>query len=355
MELHGFGSADYIEYNFALTGCTSLCFSDLGCYLRKEGETEPDAESSCQVYWCEGEEHSGKALVKCTEEAWLPANGRILALETGMQIRFGRSRYRVEEINFAPDSALEPATEEVSHDSQSFENVCRICLSGSDFPKNPLIRVCKCTGTMQWIHANCAEAFVLNKLKTSQSPIVDSYLVQPISCDLCLTEMQMPVKETDVEWAQNSVLKPVMTYLKLVRVGDPREFHYLHPAIRQNVTIGRARTCDLKLPDASISRLHATLTRTEAGFLLKDENSKFGTLVQAPTVLPLPYNKEVVLQIRQSLVRLKANRPGRVRKCCCFCCLKQPCQVSPRVENCVTEPNTKRHEELPLNPHFLFP
>lgn len=293
-------------------------------------------------------------MVRCSEEAWLPANGSSVKLETGMQIRFGRSKYRVEEINFAPDLTLESATEEASRDSQSFENVCRICLSGSNFPRNPLVRVCKCTGTMQWIHSHCAQAFVLNKLKTSQSPVVDSYLVQPISCDLCLTEVELPAKEEYIQWTQNCALKPALAYLKLVRGGDPREFHYLHPAIGQSISIGRARTSDLKLPDASISRIQATLTRTETGFWLKDENSKFGTLVQAPKMIPLPYSTEVVLQIGQSLVRLKANRPGKVLKYCCCCCLKQPCKVSP-VENCVTEPNTKRHDELPLSPQFLFP
>ena len=294
--------------------------------------------------------------MKCSEEAWLPVKDGSVTLETGMQIRFGRSRYRVEEINLAPNSLPEAPTGEVScSSSQIFENVCRICLSGSNLPQNPLITVCKCTGTMQWIHANCAEAFVLSKLKTSTSPTVESYMIQPVCCDLCLAELQLPLKDQSIEWAHSSSLKPAIPYLKLVRLGDSREFHYVHPGNGETVAVGRARTSDLKLPDASISRAHASLTRTDAGFEVRDENSKFGTLIKAQNVVSLPYGKEVMVQIRHSLVKFKAIRPWKLMKYCCCCCLKKPLQVAPVYDKCVTEPNTKRHEDLPLSSHFLFP
>ena len=353
LELHGFSSADYNEHNLTLTGTSVLCFSEVGCYLRKEGETEGDVESSCQVEWREGTTQSGTIVVRCFDEAWIPLKDSNYLLETGMQIRFGRSRYYVEEINLSPAQVLETVTGEVSLDSQTFENVCRICLSGTNTEKNPLVEVCKCTGTTKWIHAKCAEALILNKLKTSASSIVDSYNIQQVvRCDLCLGEIKLPEKERSQEPFGNS-LRPVGAYLKLVRVGDPREFHYLHPGLKQWITIGRARTSDLKLLDASISRIHATLLRTESGFSLHDEGSKFGTLVRAPSEVPLPYDHEVALSIRQSLIRFKAVRPSRLLQCCCHCCLHKPQKVTP-VE-CVTEPSTKRHEELPFSQQYLFP
>ena len=50
----------------------------------------------------------------------------------------------------------------------------------------------------------------------------------------------------------------------------------------QNETfkIGRGHDTDIRVSDISVSRLHATIVRTEQDeLIIKDNNSKFGTLV----------------------------------------------------------------------------
>ena len=53
---------------------------------------------------------------------------------------------------------------------------------------------------------------------------------------------------------------------------------------RKTVTIGRAHGCDVVIKDVKASRRHCRLTRSEAGFVLEDLNSKNGTLVDGAKI-----------------------------------------------------------------------
>ena len=360
LELYGYGSQDYAQYNFKLSSGATICFNDVGCFLRKEGETEADSESGCVVTKRAGAGYTDQFLMRSSEEVWFPVKHlkpvpeQILMV--GMQIRFGRTRFTVQEIDLTPEVPAESPTEEASH---SFESVCKICLSSSNTPKNPLLSICKCSGSLQFIHLKCAEAFVQSKMRTNDSPTVDSFHIKPVVCDLCHAELPMKHREQDTEYSLESMFKPDGPYVKVVKTSDPTEFHFLHPSVGRNAIIGRGRNSDLKLSDASVSRTHASLVFTSKGFLLKDEDSKFGTLIRAPFEFPLSFDHDVIIQVRQTVMHLRAVRPCRVLRVCCKCCLKLPAKVTPRAsitdEKCVSEPPTRRNqEETPLEQRFHF-
>lgn len=48
---------------------------------------------------------------------------------------------------------------------------------------------------------------------------------------------------------------------------------------KNEITIGRATTCDLVLTDPGVSRMHAKLARSEGGFVVSDLGSKNGTII----------------------------------------------------------------------------
>lgn len=50
---------------------------------------------------------------------------------------------------------------------------------------------------------------------------------------------------------------------------------------------GRGHESDVRIPDVSISRHHATIKFVEGAFFLEDHNSKFGTLVALRKPVPL--------------------------------------------------------------------
>ncbi len=47
---------------------------------------------------------------------------------------------------------------------------------------------------------------------------------------------------------------------------------------KNSLIIGRGHESDIRISDISVSRSHAKITREKDGFILQDQNSKFGTL-----------------------------------------------------------------------------
>ena len=53
------------------------------------------------------------------------------------------------------------------------------------------------------------------------------------------------------------------------------------------VRMGRGNACEVKVTDISVSRFHAEMRYDKGKFYLKDNNSKFGTLVKFRTEFEL--------------------------------------------------------------------
>ncbi len=56
-----------------------------------------------------------------------------------------------------------------------------------------------------------------------------------------------------------------------------------------SVTLGRAKDCDIVLPERQVSRYHMRIEQDEAGYLLRDLGSKNGTSVNGEAVTGQPY------------------------------------------------------------------
>ncbi len=67
--------------------------------------------------------------------------------------------------------------------------------------------------------------------------------------------------------------------------------HVPIPVLYWENSIGRSKSCDITLPDNTISRDHAVLMRRESGWVIADTNSKGGTFVNGKKV-----DKEAALQ-----------------------------------------------------------
>lgn len=97
--------------------------------------------------------------------------------------------------------------------------------------------------------------------------------------------------------------------------------------------IGRDETATLRLPDASLSRHHASLRINQAGGTLVDLNSTNGTFVNGNAITePMPITPETVFEVGASLLRVRPpvpadadlhidedgtvayNRPARIRR-----------------------------------------
>lgn len=84
------------------------------------------------------------------------------------------------------------------------------------------------------------------------------------------------------------------------------------PVLYWENSIGRSRSCDIVLPDNTVSRDHAVLMRRESGWMITDTNSKAGTFLNGQPVrggtLVMPGD---VLSIGSSSLRLRRVGEGK--------------------------------------------
>jgi len=84
--------------------------------------------------------------------------------------------------------------------------------------------------------------------------------------------------------------------LAMLRDFDNLEVHFFQPTTDgEEFTVGRAGTCDLVVPDPSVSQHHATLRWNAAagGFTVRDVESTNGTWINGA---PLGYRAQVQIQ-----------------------------------------------------------
>ena len=102
--------------------------------------------------------------------------------------------------------------------------------------------------------------------------------------------------------------------------------HKILPVLYWENSIGRSRSCDIVLRDATVSRAHAVLMRRESGWLVTDTKSKAGTFLNGKkvekkaTVLPGDVIKvgSTSLRLKRTVdtdkLKIKKPRPRRAAK-----------------------------------------
>jgi sigma-B regulation protein RsbU (phosphoserine phosphatase) len=98
-------------------------------------------------------------------------------------------------------------------------------------------------------------------------------------------------------------------HLRLVPADGPQE---LLPLDGERLLIGRARECDLILPDVLLSRRHAEITRTPQGWVLRDLGSMNGTRLNGERLRRdrLLQDGDTIGVADWSLVFVEAQAPG---------------------------------------------
>lgn len=78
--------------------------------------------------------------------------------------------------------------------------------------------------------------------------------------------------------------KPYIILESLNRTGqlakEERCLHLISAKENSQIRIGRGHQCQIRLTDISVSRSHAKIIFANDEFLIKDQRSKFGTLIK---------------------------------------------------------------------------
>ena len=193
------------------------------------------------------------------------------------------------------------------------QKICRICYMGeTDNDINPLIKPCKCPGSMKYIHYKCLLHWLKTRIQVDKSEYVENnffsvYSPENVQCELCKEFLPHYIKHnnnlynlTELEQNFDNDIKgdkgdnqnkktetkdtPEEKYVVLDSMSPDKEispYRYIVKFPKNNILrIGRGLDMNLILNDLSISRNHCQLELTDKGdIFLKDNGSKFGTLV----------------------------------------------------------------------------
>jgi len=232
-------------------------------------------------------------------------------------IRLGRFKFRVRQLVTEQDGDQPPnlGLEDTSMDCAVADSigegvagkVCRICLMEGATAEDPLIRPCKCMGSIERVHLGCLREWTKNRLHLDSVGPTGSFSYRPMPCELC--KATFPTYITTADGERSTLLdlprtKPPYIVLEgLVRETQQvdRSVHVMSVA-GKSLTLGRAHESDLRIADVSISRCHAVINCKDGQFYIQDNCSKFGTLVAIRRPRPIEPSKPISVQIGHTVL-----------------------------------------------------
>ena len=243
--------------------------------------------------------------------------------------------------------------------------LCRICyMTETNSILNPLIKPCKCSGSMKYIHLKCLLHWLKTKIQVDKSEYIENeyfslYSSEKVECELCkhifphyirhkkklynLLELETNDNDKSTKKKVNnvnytdgdnirknkekkdyanednndtlnyvvfdtiSVDKTIPSYIYIARFNKDKK-----------LKIGRGLDMNLIMNDLSISRSHCELELCDNGdILLQDNNSKFGTLilVQAKSIEILK-GQTLTIQVGRTYFNIYYKKENSFFSCC---------------------------------------
>jgi hypothetical protein len=170
-------------------------------------------------------------------------------------------------------------------DEVETEFTCRIWYIETYTADDPLISVCSWSGSWAFIHINCLKQWLATKLQKREESHVLSYHWSNLRCELWKDMFPVAVEFNGDRHEILEVPTPDAGFFVFETIPktftDSRSFHAISMKHSERLTIGRGTSCDIRISDISVSRVHSTLKLKNGHLVIKDNWSKFGTLVQA--------------------------------------------------------------------------
>lgn len=253
-------------------------------------------------------------------------------LKKGDILKFGRARVRVTELCIGDGSSNldtrikgEESESEVNLPEDFFvteddipnEPSCRIWFNEGE-EDNPLISPCKWSGWVKFIHYNWLKSWLESKRTIKSTETTVSYHWKSLEWEICKTVYPELVK---TQYSLVTYHKPKSNYMILesISTSSAKSVYVVDLESRNEIfKIGRGHDTDIRVSDISVSRLHATIEKTEQNELvIKDNNSKFGTLICLQHPLLLSEFDSIHLQAGRTLleIQMKEKKDWTLKSC----------------------------------------
>ena len=166
------------------------------------------------------------------------------------------------------------------------DKICRICyMEEEDEIENPMVQPCHCSGSCKYIHLNCLKQWIKTKscLKLDKNENVSVFVFSESECELCKAKLPDYVNHKGKLYSLLDFTDEFPNYLILESLTLDKEnnkFLYVISLDKKDeIKVGRGDLCDVLLSDVSVSRIHCLLSVEGKNVYIKDNNSKFGTLI----------------------------------------------------------------------------
>lgn len=238
------------------------------------------------------------------------AQGKGYKLSKGEVVKLGRVRYVVKEVCGYSDEE-EQSIDKIFIPSPIREEnlLCRICL-GEEEENDPLISPCGCGGTMKYIHLSCFRKWIDSKTQKKQIDNSFSYHIKSLTCEIsrCRITPSIVFQNQIVDLLPiPKVDPPYITLESSISEKHEYSIHLISLNNKNNVRLGRGHDSDIRISDISVSRCHAVIRYSNGEFILEDNNSKFGTLVEEKEIYVNKGNSSVCIQVGRTLLVLNFN------------------------------------------------
>lgn len=192
---------------------------------------------------------------------------------------------------------------------------CKICYDNFNTQENPLVSPCNCSGTAKYIHLECLKKCLGSKKKSRSREGTFSSSWDKICCELCASRLPifMNLNSTQVNLLETDAEKyDAMIVLEYIDSGNVSGVHMITLTEGSVANLGRGHDCDARVADISVSRFHANITYKNGEFILKDNKSKFGTLVQIKDMIEIQPCQNAVVQCGRTLLKIKLQKRGEI-------------------------------------------
>ncbi|OMJ87431.1 hypothetical protein SteCoe_10849 [Stentor coeruleus] len=329
--------------NFKVNSTCLLCRQNSDCYITTEEKKE---ESTPLIKF---EQRSSDFQVQlmaeeASEKMWLVVKGikgknsNGYKLNEGDWIKLGRVRLRVQKISLHPETLSRSSMpdffnhfdneevdykQETSNAGETTDSApCRICLSESSSPDDPLICPCKCAGTMKYVHLNCLKEWIKSKLNSRVTEKGMSVYMKDLSCELCNSSLPSFVHYQNQQISLISLNYPSKSFIMLEEFRPEKMqkqgLHVISLDDGQSGNLGRGHDCDIKISDISVSRKHCKVKFCGNEFYLEDTKSKFGTLIKLSNSINIKDNTDITIQVSRTVIHIVHKQPWSFKnKCCC--------------------------------------
>lgn len=202
--------------------------------------------------------------------------------------------------------------------------VCRICYNEEeDGVEDPLVQPCICSGSLKYIHLKCLKHWILTKscMKVEDNECCSVFVFKEVECEICKTKLPDLINHNGKLHSLLDFSDEFKSYLVIETLtldDEDNKFLYVISLDKnRNIKVGRGLLSEILLSDVSVSRIHCMLCIEGKNIYLRDNNSKFGTLilVQTPTI-KMTENLPLSIQVGRTYLNFELKKDESFFSCC---------------------------------------